>query len=307
VAERNRNRGPEEPYPLKPYDKLIINVALTGMVPCKKDTPFVPITADEIVGDALRCVSAGASILHIHARDDTGTPTHRAETFARIIEGIRSESPEAVICVTTSGRTHNEFAKRSEVLDLDGSVRPDMASLTLGSHNFPTQASINSPEMIRNLAEKMAERGIKPELEVFEPGMVNAAKYLLKRGYFSPPLYFNLILGSVYSTQARVSDLAYLVGELPPEALWAGGGIGVFQLPVNVASMVMGGHVRVGIEDCIWYDSAKRELTANERSVRRLARIAAELGREIATPGEARAMLGLEKRAAGRKWGLKVL
>lgn len=299
--------GPEPPHPLKPYGKLIINAALTGMVPGKKDTPFVPITAEEIVHDALGCISTGASILHVHARDDEGTPTHRAEVFAQVIEGIRRESPEVVICATTSGRAHNEFEARSEVLDLDGTAKPDMASLTLGSLNFPNQASVNSPETIRRLAEKMAARGIKPELEAFDPGMVNTAIQLLKRGYLSPPLYFNLILGSVYSTQAKMSDLSYLVGELPPEALWAGGGIGVFQLPVNVASIVMGGHVRVGIEDCIWYDSAKSELTTNERSISRLVRIAAELGREIATLEEARAILGLKKRAPDRKRGLKVL
>ncbi|MGD2080654.1 MAG: 3-keto-5-aminohexanoate cleavage protein [Nitrospirota bacterium] len=301
MARENRLFGPEPPHPLKPYDKLIINAALSGVVPGKRDTPFVPVTVEEVVGDALRCVSAGASILHIHARDDEGAPTHRAGVFARIIEGIRRESPEAVICATTSGRTYGDFHKRSEVLDLDGAAKPDMASLTLGSLNFPDQASVNSPETIRKLAEKMAARGIRPELEVFDPGMVNTAKYLCERGYLSPPLYFNVILGSVYSTQAKVSDLSYLVNELPPGALWAGGGIGVFQLPVNAASIVMGGHVRVGIEDCIWYDSAKRELTTNERSIGRLVRIAAELGREIATPEEARGMLGLESRIPGRK------
>lgn len=231
------------------------------MVPKKKDTPFVPVTVDEIIEDAIKCVSAGASILHLHARDENENPTYKAESHAKMIEGIRKECPEVVICVSTSGRNYKEFEKRSEVLDLDGFVKPDMASLTLGSLNFPDQASVNDPEMIMKLAEKMRVKGIMPEIEIFDTGMVNAAKYLCRKGYIVPPFYFNIILGSVYSTQARMSDLSYLVNLLPQDALWAGGGIGIFQLVVNSAAIIMGGHVRVGIEDNIWYDHHKTEFT----------------------------------------------
>jgi len=291
----NKNNGfnTEDPHPLKPYNKIIINAAITGMVPRKKDTPFVPVTVDEIVEDAIKCISVGASILHIHARDRDEKPTYKAEVFAEIIEGIRREYPEVVICVTTSGRTYNEFEKRSEVLDLDGFVKPDMASLTLGSLNFPAEASINEPKMIMKLAEEMNLKGIKPELEIFDTGMINTAKYLCRKGYISPPFYFNIILGSIYSTQAKMSDLSYLVSLLPQDAVWAGGGTGIFQLVVNAAAIIMGGHVRVGLEDNIWYDYYKKELSTNEKSIQRLRRIACELGREIATPAEAREMLGL--------------
>jgi uncharacterized protein (DUF849 family) len=294
---RTKRFNTEDAHPLKPYSKLIINAAITGMVPTKKDTPFVPVTPEEIIEDALRCVSAGASILHLHARDEDEKPTYKAEDYAKIIENVRKECPEVVICVTTSGRNYKEFERRSEVLDLDGFVKPDMASLTLGSLNFSKQASINDPDMIMKLAEKMKLKGIMPELEVFDTGMVNTAKYLCRKGYIAPPFYFNIILGSVYSTQAKMSDLSYLVNLLPQDALWAGGGIGIFQLIVNGAAIVMGGHVRVGVEDNIWYDHNKTELTTNERSIQRLVRIAAELGREIATPEETRMMLGLESRA----------
>lgn len=281
----------ENPHPLKPYNKLIINAAITGAVTTKQDTQFVPITTDEIVEDAIKCISAGASVLHIHARDINGYPTYKAEVFSKIIEGIRCEHPEVVICVTTSGRSYKEFEKRSEVLDLDGLVKPDMASLTLGSFNFPSQASINEPSMIMRLMEKMHVNNIKPELEIFDPGMINTAKYLWHNGYLNSPLYFNIILGSIYSTQARMSDLSYLVNLLPNDAIWAGGGIGVFQLIINAASMIMGGHVRVGLEDNIWYDSKKKKLISNEQLIQRVVRISSELGREIATPTEVREML----------------
>lgn len=293
INNKHRNNGfnTEDLYPFKPYSKLIINAALTGMVTTKQDTPFVPITTDEIIEDAIKCVSAGASILHIHARDKNGKPTYKAEVFAKIIEGIRHEHPDVIICVTTSGRTYNEFEKRSEVLDLDGLVKPDMASLTLGSLNFPDQASINEPSMLMRLAEKMLTKGIKPELEIFDTGMINTAKYLCRKGYIAPPFYFNVILGSIYSAQAKMSDLSYIVNLLPQYAIWAGGGIGIFQLVVNTAAIIMGGNVRVGLEDNIWYDYNKKRLSTNEESIQRIVRIAGELGREIATPADARKML----------------
>ena len=281
----------EDPYPLKPYGKLIINAALTGMVPRKKDTPHVPVTVDEIIDDAIACVAAGASILHLHARDEDEAPTYRADVYARIIEGIRRQCPDVIICVSTSGRNFPDFERRAEVLDLDGFVKPDMASLTLGSLNFPSQASINEPQVIMKLAGKMLEKGIMPELEIFDSGMVNTAKYLIRKSLIRPPFYFNIILGSIYSCQARISDLSYITSLLPRHSLWSGGGIGIFQLPVNSAAIIMGGHIRIGIEDQIWYDYSKTELTTNVKSIIRAKRIATEIGREIATPAEVRMML----------------
>jgi uncharacterized protein (DUF849 family) len=247
-----------------------------------------------VIEDGCRCVEAGASILHLHAREEDGAPSQRPEAFAPLVEGLRKACPEVVLCVTTSGRVHFEFEKRAEVLDLEGDAKPDMASLTLSSLNFPRQASVNAPDTVFRLAERMQERGIKPELEVFDAGMINSARQLVVRGVVEPPYYFNVLFGSIYSVQARMADLAYLEGQLPPGSLWAGAGIGVFQLVVNTAAIVMGGHVRVGLEDNIWYDHAKTELATNEKLIRRIRRIAAELQREIATPEETRAMLGLD-------------
>jgi 3-keto-5-aminohexanoate cleavage enzyme len=285
--------GTADPYPLQPYSKLIINAALTGMVPMKRHTPHIPVTPEEIIEQGIECVHAGASILHLHAREADERPTWKPEIYAKIIEGIRNECPMAILCVTTSGREFNTFEKRSAVLELDGDVKPDMASLTLGSLNFPGQASINDPAMIMGLAGRMKDKGIKPELEIFDTGMINTAKYLCHKGLIDHPFYFNILLGSIYSTQATMSDLTNLVHLLPPDAVWAGAGIGVFQLVVNTAAVVMGGHVRVGLEDNIWYDHGKTRPATNAELIRRVMRIAREFGRDSATPLEARQRLQL--------------
>ncbi len=286
--------GLAPPHPLTPYPPLIINACLTGMIPRKADTPHVPVTHDEIVEDALACVEAGATILHLHARDENEDPSPDPERYAKLFEAIRAEAPRIVLCATTSGRTWNEFEKRSAVLELEGSARPDMASLTLSSLNFPRQASINTPEMITRLATRMKERGVKPELEAFDPGMINALKVLASKGVIEPPFYVNLLLGSVFSAQGRVHDLAYLESQLPRECVWAGAGIGAFQLPINAASIVMGGHVRVGLEDNTWFDTGRTRHATNRDLVERVVRIAGELGRVIASPDETRALIGLE-------------
>lgn len=280
-------------YPLNPYPDLIINAAVTGMVSCKKDTPFIPITVDEIIEDSIGCVDAGASILHLHARDNNEKPTYRSDAYAKIIEGIRNECRDIIICVSTSGRAFNEFEKRSEVLELDGFVKPDMASLTLGSLNFPKQASINDPEMIFKLAGKMKEKNIMPELEIFDTGMVNTAKYLCRKRLINPPFYFNIILGSIYSAQARMSDVVNLVNSLPQDSIWSLGGIGVFQLIMNSTAIIMGGNVRVGLEDNIWYDNKKIILATNRKNILRIRRMADEVGRKISTPKKTREMLCL--------------
>ena len=156
---------------------LIINLAPTGMVPTKVMTPHVPLSPQEIVDDVGRCAELGASIIHLHARDEQGRPTTRPEYMAPLVEGVRSVDPELVVCVTCSGRVATSLDERAAVLDLTGGAKPDMASLTLGSNNFVQQASVNAPDTIRGLASRMHERGIKPELEVFEPGMLTFAHY----------------------------------------------------------------------------------------------------------------------------------
>ena len=283
----------KEAYPYKSYGPLIINVCLTGMVPMQSDNPHVPVTAEEIIADAGKVIEAGASMLHVHAREKDGTPAWRPEIFARIIEGIRDIDPEVVIVATTSGRVFTDFEHRSAVLELDGKARPDMASLTLGSLNFPTTASVNSPEVVQQLAKRMQERGILPELEVFELGMLNYAFYLQRKGLLGATCYVNFLLGSLGTTPARVFDLCNLVRELPQNWTWGGAGIGRYQLPINMAAMIMGGNVRVGLEDNLFYDGEKTRPATNPGLVQRLVRIAREMDRTIAKPQETRKRLNL--------------
>lgn len=273
--------------------KLIINAALTGMVPMKQDNPHVPITVAEIIADARRCRDAGASIVHVHARDDEGQPTYRKEVCAEIFAGIRAACPGLLISGTTSGRTHREFAQRSQVLELEGELKPDFASLTLGSMNFATQASVNEPKMIQSLALMMKERGIVPELELFELGMAEYARYLVGKGTLVPPFYANLLLGSLGTMAATAENLSLLVRALPAGTTWSGAGIGRYQFFVNQLAIKEGGHVRVGLEDNLWFDNKRTEPATNAKLIGRLVKLAGEVGREIASPDEARALIGL--------------
>jgi len=274
-------------------NKLIINAAITGTVLMEKDTPYVPLTVKAIVQDAVRCCASGASVLHVHARDEKGVPTCNKEIYGKIIRQIREKCPAVIICASTSGRMFSAFEQRSAVLALKGAEKPDMASLTLGSLNFAKQVSVTAPEMIEKLALKMRENGIVPELEVFEPGMINAAKVFIKRGVLAAPFYFNILLGSVFSVQAKQADLNYMVSKLPEGVPWGAAGIGRAQLPVNFSAMMMGGHVRVGLEDNIYYDRARKKFASNEMLIRRIVRLAEKAGRDIASPGEARDIIGL--------------
>jgi 3-keto-5-aminohexanoate cleavage enzyme len=271
-------------------EKLIIQLAPTGMVPTKKDTPYVPITPREIARDIYKAYKLGVSVVHIHARDEEGRPTYKKEIYEDIFSLVKEKCPDIIICASTSGRVFSRLDQRTQVLDLG----PDMASLTVGSLNFPADTSVNSIETIKELATRMARRGIKPELEIFEAGFINTAKYLAGKGYFKPPLHFNLLLGSLGSIPADMRDHVYLVESIPRGDTWSATGIGRFQARINVAAILMGGHVRVGIEDSIYYDHKNRELATNERLVKRIVKITKELGREIATPAEARKILRLK-------------
>ncbi|MDD3448232.1 MAG: 3-keto-5-aminohexanoate cleavage protein [Gammaproteobacteria bacterium] len=272
---------------------LVINCCLTGIVPTKSVNPHVPVSVEEIVEDACRVAEAGASMLHVHARDAGGVHTWRPEPYARIFSAIRRHHPDVILVATTSGRSVPSLECRAAVLELEGEARPDMASLTLGSLNFPRTASCNDPETIQGLARCMVERGIRPELEVFEPGMLNYAFYLLRKGLLRAPCYVNFLLGSLGAMAGRVADLAHLVRDVPADWTWAAAGIGRYQLPINTAAIVMGGHVRVGLEDNLFLDAGKREPASNVALVERVVRISGELERPIATPAQARRLIGL--------------
>ncbi len=188
-------------------DDLIINLAPTGIKPGKSDNPNVPISPDEIIKDCVECAMLGASIVHLHAREEDGSPAFRKSLYQRMIEGIRSHAPEVIICVSTSGRVYGDLRKRSEVLDLDGDSRPDMASLTLGSVNFLRESSINAPEMITALLERMEERDILPELEIFDFGMIDYLKRLKSKFILKNARYANILLGAPVFYPVELSRL----------------------------------------------------------------------------------------------------
>ena len=278
---------------MAPERPVIVNAALTGMVPTKERTPHVPVTTEEIVSDAAACAAAGASVVHVHARESDGRPSHRAELYAPIVEGIREAVPELVVCVSCSGRLVSDLERRTEVLELDGRARPDMASLTLGSNNFADQASVNSPPVIRGLAERMRERWIVAELEAFEPGMVRFGRQLVSEGLIEEPCYVNMLLGGPATSPLTAASLAAFLAELPPDWTWSLAGIGRHQLDAAVTALALGGHVRIGLEDNIWWDRARTELATNPELVGRVVRLAELLERPPATPALAREVLRL--------------
>lgn len=273
-------------------NKFIFNFTPTGMIPTKEMTEHVPVRPDEIVRQVLEAAEAGVNMVHLHARDENGIPTYKKEIYSEIINGIRKENKDIVLCVSTSGRNFSEFEKRSECLELKGELKPDFGSLTLSSLNFNKQASMNAPDMIKALAEKMLNNNIRPELEAFDLGMINYAKYLISKNLVTPPFYFNLILGNIACAQANMLSLGLMVKELPGDSIWSAGGIGNWQLKMNAMALLEGGGVRIGLEDNIYFDEERNHLATNLDLIKRLAGIAKTLGKEPYSQKEARKILG---------------
>jgi uncharacterized protein (DUF849 family) len=276
-------------------NNLIINFTPTGMIPTKSMTPHVPVSVSEIVEDVHQASSLGITMVHLHARDPiTGVPTFKKEIYGKIVEGIRKYAPYLVICLSLSGRDFSELEKRSDPLFLEGNLKPDMGSLTLSSLNFNKTASMNSPDMIRDLAALMKEKGIVPELEAFDIGMINYAKYLIKKELLQPPYYFNLLFGNIACSQTNLLHTGVMINDLPPNSFWSLAGIGVDQLKMNSLSIAIGGGVRVGLEDNIWYDTQRTVLATNTNLIKRIHTIANANGREIMSPQEFRQKMNLE-------------
>lgn len=273
---------------MNPSDRLIINAAITGTVLSKSDTPFLPTSLDEIVDCARRVRAAGAAIVHVHARNPDQSPCFDGEVYRELVLGIR-QATDLIVCTSLSGRMTRNIDERAAAL----ASKPDMASLTLGSLNFMTQASVNAPETIRELADRIYAAGAMPELEAFEAGFINYAKYLIAKNILRPPFYFNLILGSLGAAPLDLVGLGHMISMLPQGSTWAVGGLGRYQTDAAMMAIAAGGHVRVGLEDNIHYDRQRTDLADNPRLVARIARIAREAGREPASPTEARRILGL--------------
>ena len=276
-------------------NKLIINFTPTGMIPTKDMTPHVPVTIREIIEDVHRAYELGITMTHIHARDEvTGVPTYKKEVYAEMIAGIRKYAPDLVICTSLSGRNFNTLDKRADVLSLEGNLKPDMGSLTLSSLNFNKVASMNAPCMIEDLAATMKSKGIVPELEVFDVGMINYGNYLVKKDYIKPPLYYNLLFGNIACAQTNLLHTGVMLNDIPEDALVSIAGIGNKQLMMNSLAIAIGKGVRVGLEDNIWFDAERTRLATNAELIERVLVIVKANGRVVMTPTEFRAQMQME-------------
>lgn len=268
-------------------EKLIITVALVGAEVTRKDTPYLPLTPREIATEAKKVRAAGASIVHLHMRDVNGYPTQDKEIFAEAIAYIRSET-DLIVQVSTGGATGMTAAERVQPVTL----APEMASLSTGSVNFGEEVFLNPIPMVREFAEVCGKFRVKPEIEVFDSGMINNALRLVKEGLLIPPLHFNLVLGVPGGMPATAKNLLFLLDLLPESSTWTVSGIGRHQLEMNTLGIVLGGHVRTGFEDNIYYRKGVLA-EGNAPLVERLVKIADCVERPVASPAESRRILGL--------------
>lgn len=264
---------------------LIITAALTGAEVTRAQQPALPVTPEEIGIAAEACARAGASIVHVHARCPDGTPTQDALTYRRIIEEVRRRC-DVIVQVSTGGAVGMTPEERLAPVTLN----PEMATLGMGSVNFGGDVFVNRPADIEAFARAMRQRGVKPELEIFDGGMLATARRWLAKGLLPGPAHIDLVMGVPGGMPADAQTLTYMVSQLPPDATWTVAGIGAAQLPMAALAIAMGGHVRVGFEDNIYY--RRGELAAsNAQLVARVARIALEMDRPPARPDEARRIL----------------
>jgi len=269
---------------------LIITAAICGAEVTKKHNPNVPYTVGEMVREALSAYNAGASIIHLHVRYDDGTPTQDKERFREVIEAIKAKCPDVIIQPSTGGAVGMTPEERLQPVYL----KPEMASLDCGTMNFGgDEIFVNTENMIIEFATKMNELGVKPELEVFDKGMIDTAIRLHKKGYIKAPMHFNFVMGVNGGISAEMRDFVFLMESIPPGSTFTATGIGRYEFPVATMSILAGGHVRVGFEDNVYLEKGVLA-KSNGELVEKVVRIARELGREIATPDEARKILGLE-------------
>ncbi|MCM2324387.1 MAG: 3-keto-5-aminohexanoate cleavage protein [Oligoflexia bacterium] len=272
---------------------LIITCAITGAETTKEKQPYLPVTPREQALAAEEAVKAGASVIHLHVREDDGKPSQRPERFEEAIRAIRERVPSAIIQISTGGAVGESIENRARPLTL----KPEMASLNLGTMNFGDEVFFNHPRDIVGLAARMHQNGVLPELEVYEAGMLEAAFRLAKQGILREPFHFQFVLGVPGGMSGEPRNLFHMISLLESygarDSHWGVAGVGRYQLPLAVQAVVLGGHVRVGFEDNIFYNKGVLA-TSNAQLVERVARLSRELGREVATPEVARKLLGLK-------------
>lgn len=272
-------------------NKVILTVAPTGAWPTKKETPYVPLQPREIADEIYACWKAGASIAHIHVRDDEDKSSMSFEKFEETVRYIRETDCDIVINLTTSGQLGlDDEARMKHVIEL----KPDIASYDCGSMNWMHSSVFeNSPRFLEKLGLAMQENNVKPEIEIFDAGMIYNALYYLKKGILKAPLHFQFVLGAAGGMDATVENLVFLKSLLPENCTWGALGIGKGHLPIMYAALALGGHVRVGMEDNVFYSKGVLA-KSNVEFVERTKRIVKELNKEIASPDEAKQILGLK-------------
>ncbi len=272
-------------------NKTIITVATTGAWPTKKDNPAIPLTPQEIADDVYECWQAGAAVAHLHMRDESGAGTMDKNKFKETVDLIRAKC-DIVLNLTTSGDLNATDETRMAHLDL---IRPELASYDCGSMNWlHSSVFLNTPKFLEKLGLAMQEYGVKPEIEIFDGGMVSNSLYYLKKGVLKAPLHYQFVLGAAGGMDATVENLVFLKSLIPAESTWSALGIGRGHLPIMYTALALGGHIRVGMEDNVFY---AKDVPAknNAEFVARAARLVKEFNKQPATPDEARQILGVKK------------
>jgi len=271
-------------------EKLIITAAICGAEVTKADNPNLPISASEIAQASLSAEQAGASIIHLHVKDEAGNPTQQKEEFKKAIDKIKEYGVKAIIQPSTGGAAGMTWQERIQPIYLN----PEMATLDCGTTNFGDDIFVNDLPLMRNFAQEMKKLDILPELECFELGHIYNALKLLKEGFLDKHLHFDIVLGIPGAMPASIKNLLFMVEHLPSDATWTSAGIGRHQLEMAYHTITMGGHVRVGFEDNIYYKKGKLA-ESNAQLVKRVVRLAENYGRKIASPREARQILQIKK------------
>lgn len=271
-------------------EKIIITAAICGAEVLKEHNPAVPYTVEECVREAKSAYDAGASIIHLHVRYDDGTPTQDKGRYKEVIDAIKKEVPDVIIQPSTGGAVGMSDDERLQPLELN----PEMATLDCGTLNFgPEDIFVNTIKTITYFAEKMNERGVMPELEVFDKSMIDTALRLRKKGIIKGHMHFDFVHGVPGGIDGQLRDFVFMRHSIPDEATYTVAGIGRYEFPLATAAIIDGGHVRVGFEDNIFLSKGVLA-KSNGELVDKVVRIAKEFGREIANPHEAREILKLK-------------
>ena len=270
--------------------KVIVTAALTGAVTTKKDNPNLPTQPEEIAASALACCDAGASAVHIHVRDDNDAASMRFDKFAETVKLIRDAGSPLVLNLTSSGGQGFSWEERIRPFR---ELKPELASFDAGTMNWLNSVVfMNEPEFLELCGKEMIAAGVKPEIELFDIGMLNTAKYYIRKGIIQEPAHFQLCLGAAGGMEATTENLLYLVNHLPEKCTWSAFGIGKGANEIMMAALALGGNVRVGLEDNVYYNKGQLA-ESNQQFVARVKRIVEELGKTVATPDEARQILGV--------------